>query len=221
MSKILETGEWVIAQVCYDGVDPWCLESFWNLAHHLVDAKMSLPILVQVSHTYVTQARQTVAEQVVEVSKSIPIKGILWIDADMQFGPWDVISILQYAEQDIDLSVIGALYPARRSEGMVGKYLDPKIVHPCGLRFAEHLGFGLIWTPMHLFFDLNSPWFFEPWDPDRKQFTGEDIAFCNRWKFSGHPILAYESVTVRHAYAPGPRPLDDSNRSEIPTIKTW
>jgi hypothetical protein len=157
---------------------------------------------LSVAFSYIAIARNRIVEQAI----SLDLDGILWIDADMQFEVRHVTKILEHAER-YPGAVIGALYPERNGEKVVGAFLEPQIVMGGTIfRDADYLGGGFRFDPIFLFPPSEYPWFQEAAP------NGDDVFFCRRFREGGGIILAALDLDVKHNYEPGPRGLSEMKK---------
>lgn len=113
---------------------------------------------------------------------------ILMLDSDMTFPP-DTLHLLVSHGKDI----VGCDYMTRRlpcistaRDGKGNTYDSKKM---SGVREVSKLATGCLLVKTKVFKDIGEPYFNVLWNPEKKQFTGEDYNFCAQAKEKGYSVF--------------------------------
>lgn len=111
---------------------------------------------------------------------------ILWLDTDMVF-PRTTLNRLYAHDKDIVGCNYSRKYPPfiHTAQGMDNK---PCITRESstGLEPVMHVGMGVCLMKTEVFRKVPMPWFPMGWEPNMKQYFGEDIFFFNRCREAGY-----------------------------------
>ena len=128
---------------------------------------------------------------------------ILFLDSDMKFPPDLLARLLAHGEL-----IVGVNYPQKGMGGETTAYADTDdYIGPLytsadseGLIAVSHMGFGACLIDMRVFDAFDAPFFqFEPIEPHKVAFKGEDVFFFNRCTEAG--ISAYVDQSLSREIA--------------------
>jgi len=149
-------------------------------------------------NTYVYDARERLAEQAVASGAS----HVLWIDSDMTFPRDALLRLLTH-----DVAMVGINYSTRVSPPVFVAKANGARVRTSGgstgLQEVEGVGFGLVLMRtivLEMTMDAGAPIFGPKWIPERKQFMGEDFAFCERARAAGVAIYVDHDLSKECAH---------------------
>jgi hypothetical protein len=178
--------------------DSWRPEFGLSLSRLLLAPPYQTEIEVHaVISTYLPQARQMLAKQVVKSGSD----KTLWLDSDMEFPANTLKRLLEDNKE-----IVGANYRARRPPHrfVAGWGHEAECItssNSKGLIQVDSIGFGVLLTDTGLL-DTEEPLFSTPWisTPVGPQIMGEDIWFCRNMLKTGHKIYVDHDLSkdVKH-----------------------
>jgi len=145
------------------------------------------------------------------------IDELVWIDSDIAFEPDDVDRLRRHAAP-----LIGGIYAKKGVRGIAAHLLpdqELRVGDGGGRTAVRYVGFGFVCVQRRVFDDIQRvfslpvcntafgaptiPWFLpmviaDPDRPGEHWYLGEDYAFCERARQSGHEILVDSSIRLGH-----------------------
>jgi hypothetical protein len=113
---------------------------------------------------------------------------VLFIDTDMVF-PADTLDRLLAHGKSIVMAncCIRSLNPAKATAQRDGRVVWTE-QGSTGLEEVHRCGFGVALIDIEVFESLPKPWFEFPYLPDRDDYGGEDVYFCDRAREAGYSL---------------------------------
>lgn len=168
-------------------------------------------IETMVNESLISRARNTLVAKVLNNPESTHL---MFIDADIGWEPWQVLSML-----DRDVDVIGGLYPMKTLpvrwviNGFEGAEEGPE-----GLQEVSKTGTGFMLIKRHVFEKMNAHPAVKPFNSDiglpkeldqhmktyfdtavrDRRYYSEDWTFCENWRDLGGKVWVDKRVLLRH-----------------------
>jgi len=155
------------------------------VANDLADIGLSV-----IDGTYIHTNRQDLSEHALERDPT----HLLWVDDDMRFPRDAVLRLLKH-----NLPIVGVNYPTRKFpiQYVAIKYRGDDEHQPervqtlessSGVEECQAVGFGLVLIKAEVYRAMPKPWFENYLDPVKKQWVGEDVAFCDKARAAGFTV---------------------------------
>lgn len=134
-------------------------------------------------------------EKIVEYALSIQATHVLFLDTDQTFPPTVLRQLLEWKKPIVACNIATKSSPsnptARRKDGT--KYGTPVFTraHQVGLEKVWRVGTGIMLIDMGVFGHkgMEAPRFAQRWEPELKDYVGEDWVFCEKLESAYIPIF--------------------------------
>lgn len=179
---------------CQDTVSSLFAQSLANLTSRLSKDGINYHLYFLMG-TLLPNSRTSLAQDAIKNGSDY----ILWLDSDIIF-PTDVFYRLKNHNKDI----VSATYSTRKKPVRTVAFLDQfdaehRLTETTGIHPVYAVGMGCMLVNTSVFKKLPEPWFSLYWDCEGKQFTGEDIFFCDLAYNNGYEIFV--DVDLSHEVA--------------------
>lgn len=142
------------------------------------------------------RSRERLAEKALEHECS----HLLFLDSDMTFPQWTLHQLLSHNKAVIGANCATKAIPSsstarNKTENYAGVPVDSR--GQSGISKVWRVGTGVMLIQTSVFAQMPKPWFPITWNPEIKDYTGEDWGFCEKLDEMGIPIWIDHTLSTQ------------------------
>ncbi len=169
--------------------------SLCNLTNRLVKKSINFDVHFVMS-SVICDART----QLVEIALQKNHTHILWLDTDMHFPP-NVLEKLLAHSKDIVACNYSTRYTPHRPVAFLDKNnIDKRLTEGTGLHKVWAVGMGCMLVDIEIYKKLPPPWFDHIYNKIEKNYSGEDVSFCDYVNNNGYEIYVDSDISSKVAH---------------------